>query len=179
MSKSPAVWPGHVLVGQITAPHGIDGTFRVYPTTDFPERWRQWQSVVIDRLGGSRAVIQSRLTPTMVLLKVEGIQTRDAAEALRGALVMVPETALPDLPPGEYYWHQLIGLTVVEVGTGRVLGTLAHVLRTGARHDVFEVERPGKKSLLIPALKDVVKHVSLAEGRMDVALLPGLEDVAD
>jgi 16S rRNA processing protein RimM len=86
---------------------------------------------------------------------------------------------LPSLPQDEYYWHQLVGLTVVENHTARVLGELAHVLRTGAGHDVFEVARPGKKPLLIPALKAVVKVVDLDGRQMIVELLPGLEDIAD
>ncbi|MCY0877960.1 MAG: ribosome maturation factor RimM [Firmicutes bacterium] len=177
--KQPEVWPGHILVGEVTAPFGIDGSLRVLPTTDFPERFVRLREVTVDRLGGVRAVEQARLALPMAVIKLKGVDTRTAAEALRGALLMVPEAALPPLPEGEYYWHQLVGLTVEEVGTGRVLGRIAHVLRTGAPHDVFEVDRPGRKPLLIPALKSVVREVDLGRGVMSVVLLPGLEDVSE
>lgn len=177
--KDPAVWPGYVMVGEVTSPFGIDGAVRVFPTTDFPERLLELKEVAVNTLRGSRAVVHSRLAPPMAVMQLEGFTTRDQAETLRGALLMVREAELPILPGDEHYWHQLVGLTVVEDGTERVLGQLAHVLRTGAGHDVFEVERPGKKPLLIPSLKSVVKQVDLEGQRMVVELLPGLEDIVE
>ncbi|MCY0900302.1 MAG: ribosome maturation factor RimM [Firmicutes bacterium] len=177
--RKPEVWPGYVLVGEVTSPFGIDGSVRVYPTTDFPERLVRLKEVAVDRLQETRSVERARLAPPMAVMKLGGVNTRNQAETLRGALLMVPEVALPPLPEGEYYWHQLIGLRVEEVGTGRVLGRIIHVIRTGASHDVFEVERAGKKPLLIPALKSVVREVDLAQDVMRVVLLPGLEDAAE
>ena len=177
--KETQVWPGYVMVGEVTSPFGIDGSVRVYPTTDFPERLLQLQKVTVDRLKGERAVIASRLAPPMAIVKLAGFETREQVEVLRGAILMVPQENLAKLPEGEYYWHQLVGLQVVEVNSERVLGSLTHVLRTGAGHDVFEVEREGKKPLLIPSLKSIVKKVDLTLGQMIVELLPGLEDMAD
>ncbi len=167
------------MVGEVTSPFGIDGSIRVFPTTDFPERLVRLQKVAVDRLGEERAVVASRLAPPVAVMKLAGFMTRDQAETLRGAILMVAEEHLPELPEGDYYWHQLVGLRVVESGTDRFLGPLTHVLRTGAGHDVFEVERAGKKPLLIPSLKSIVKQVDLSQGRMVVELPPGLEDVAD
>lgn len=177
--KRAEVWPGYVMVGEVTSPFGIDGSLRVFPTTDFPDRLLSLPEVTIDRLGGSRSIVSSRLAPPMAIIKVEGIQTREDAEGLRGALLMVREADLPTLGQNEYYWHQLVGLSVVEMGTERVLGRLEHIVRTGAGHDVFEVVREGKKPLLIPALKTVVQSVDLDGGRMIVKLLPGLEDIVE
>lgn len=177
--NSPDIWPGHVMVGEVTAPFGIDGSVRVFPTTDFPERLLQLPKVTVDRLGGTRQVVMSRLSPPMAVMRLEGFTTRDQAETLRGAILMVPEADLPKLPEDEYYWHELVGMTVFEDETQRVLGTLAHILRTGAGHDVFEVERSGRKPLLIPALKSVVKAVNLHERTMVVKLLPGLEEIVE
>ena len=177
--KKAQVWPGYVMVGEITSPFGIDGSVRVYPTTDFPERLAGLQKVTVDRLRGERDVVSSRLALPLAVIKLDGFSTREQAESLRGAILMVPEDSLPPLAPGEYYWHELVGLRVVERGTERVLGPLTQVLRTGAGHDVFEVERAGKKPLLIPSLKSIVKEVDMIQGRMVVELPPGLEDVAD
>lgn len=167
------------MVGEVTAPFGIDGSVRVYPTTDFPDRLTRLKTVAVDRLGEARNVVESRVAPPVAVMKLQGYHTREQAETLRGARLMVPEGELPSLPQNEYYWHQLVGLTVIEEGTTRILGRLAHVLRTGAGHDVFEVERPHKKPLLIPALKSVVKLVDLEQQQMVVALLPGLEEIVD
>lgn len=177
--RGSGVWPGYVMVGEVTSPFGTDGAVRVYPTTDFPERLTSLSEVTVDVLSGTREIVESRLAPPMAVMKFVGFTTREQAETLRGAVLMVPEQDLPSLPQDEYYWHQLVGLTVVELGTERVLGRLTHVLRTGAGHDVFEVERSGKKPLLIPSLKSVIKSVDLTQQQMKVELLPGLEDMVD
>lgn len=177
--KDREIWPGYVMVGEVTSAFGIDGSVRVFPTTDFPERLVGLNEVAVDVLQATRTVLASRLAPPMAVMQLEGYANRDQAETLRGAILMIPESELPSLPQDEYYWHQLVGLTVVEDKSQRVLGRLTHVLRTGAGHDVFEVERTGKKALLIPALKSVVKRVDLDGQRMMVELLPGLEDIVN
>lgn len=166
-----------VEVGAVTAPHGIDGSMRVYPTTDFPERLQTLQQVRVDRLDSERAVVGVRPHGMLMIVKLAGVTTREAAEALRGAKLLVPVDALPALPAGEFYWHELVGMTVTEWGSGRILGQLDRVIRTGARQDVFEVGRPGKPPLLIPALKSVVRRVDTAARVMEVELIPGLEEL--
>lgn len=175
-SRRPTVWPGHVMVGEITAPHGIDGSVRVYPTTDFPERFLSLTSVIVDKLGGETRIQDVRRRAQMMVVRFDGVSSRESAERLRGALLMVPESSLPALDKDEFYWHELVGLTVEEAGTGRILGTIGKVMRTGAAHDVFEVERANQKPILIPALKSIVKNVDLSQKRMQVDLLPGLEE---
>ncbi|PSR21845.1 MAG: 16S rRNA processing protein RimM [Sulfobacillus acidophilus] len=178
--KDARIWPGYVMVGEVTSPFGIDGSVRVYATTDFPERLVTLTQVAVDLLGETCGVVSSRLaSPSLAVMKLAGFTTREQAARLRGAVLMVPTSELPTLAPDEYYWHQLLGLTVVEADSGRVLGELAHVLRTGASHDVFEVTREGKKPLLIPALKSVVLEVDLRQARMLVRLLPGLEEIGE
>ena len=179
MSRKREVWPGYVMIGEITSPFGIDGSVRVYPTTDFPERLLGLKAVAVDLLGELRPVLKSRLQPPMAVIQLAGIFTREQAEALRGAILMVAEKDLPNLGQDEYYWHQLLGIDVREEGSDRHLGKLHQVLRTGAGHDVFEVERDGKKPLLIPALKSIVKFVDLKARVMTVELLPGLEDITE
>ncbi|MDP8924524.1 MAG: ribosome maturation factor RimM [Chloroflexota bacterium] len=121
-------------------------------------------------------VERARVVPytrgAQVVLRLEGIADREAAEALRGWLVQVPEDEAWKLPKGQYYWHQIIGLVVV-TRDGRRLGTVADILETGA-NDVYVVRREGT-DLLLPAIKDVVKEISPERGEMLVELLPGME----
>ena len=74
---------------------------------------------------------------------------------------------------GEYYYHQIIGL-VVETTAGQALGTIKEILAPGA-NDVWVVQRPGQKDLLLPVIDDVVKDVDLAAGVVTVELMEGLE----
>jgi 16S rRNA processing protein RimM len=122
------------------------------------------------------AVSRARVVPhtrgAQVILGLAGIEDREAADALRGWLVQVPEDEAWKLPKGQYYWHQIIGLDVV-TKDGRRLGTVADILETGA-NDVYVVKREGGE-LLLPAIKDVVKKISPESGEMVVELLPGME----
>lgn len=122
------------------------------------------------------AVLRARVVPhtrgAQVVLSLEGIDDRDAAEGLRGWLVQVPEHEAWKLPKGRYYWHQIVGLDVV-TKDGRRLGAVAEILETGA-NDVYVVKREGGE-LLLPAIKDVVKKISPERGEMVVELLPGME----
>jgi 16S rRNA processing protein RimM len=77
------------------------------------------------------------------------------------------------LPKGEFYWHQVIGLAVIDATTQTPLGVVADILETGA-NDVYIVKTPGGQEVLIPAIKDVVKDIDPTLGRVLVEPLPGL-----
>ena len=169
-------WSEFVEVGEITAPHGVQGAFRVYPTTDFPNRLLTRKTVWVASLSGPQTVTTAQSHPPVIILKLEEINTRDEAAELRGQTLYVPKKSLPALGPQEYYWFQLEGLRVQDYDTEEIVGTVNKVIRTGANQDVFEVLRPGKSVLLIPALKAVVLNVKLEQGVMVVRLPEGLDD---
>ncbi|MBL8046418.1 MAG: 16S rRNA processing protein RimM, partial [Anaerolineales bacterium] len=100
-----------------------------------------------------------------------GCFDRDAAEAYRGLPLRVEKASAPPLPPGTYYWNQILGLTVLTVD-GEHLGTITEILETGA-NDVYAVAGPNGE-LLIPAAPGVVQKVDLAAQQMVVHLPDGL-----
>jgi 16S rRNA processing protein RimM len=118
-----------------------------------------------------RRVERQRLHGDRVILKLAGIDDRTAAEAMRGALVRVPIEQAVELPPGSYFWHEIVGLRVQDT-RGRALGTVAEVLATGS-NDVYVV-RSAEGELLLPAIKDVVRAIDREHGVMTVELIPGL-----
>lgn len=178
MSNLRTIPKSHTQVGEIVSVHGIDGTVKVYPTTDFIERLAQRQELWIGVKSQPLKVRHAQIHGKVILLQLEGVTNRDQAESLRGALLSVPTNTLPRLPEGEYYWHQLVGLEVRESLTGRVLGRLTQVIRSGGHHDLFEVDRPSQKPLLIPALKRMVQTVDVENRVMEVVLPDGLEDLS-
>ena len=105
------------------------------------------------------------------ILSFAGVRDRDAAEELRGAVLLANREDLPAPEPGEWYVSDLEGLQVV-TDDGRGLGVLAEVLQLPA-NDVFVV-RDGAREVLLPAIDDVIVAVDLEAGRMVVHLLPGL-----
>ncbi len=154
------------------AAHGIRGELSAYPETDFPERLRPGREVYVAGVAAprwSRIAAARPGKPPTVLLRLSGVGDRDAAEALRGAELQVAASDLPPLPEGSFYLYQIVGLRVV-TEDGRELGRVDDVLQNAA-NDVYVVG-----SYLIPALREVVREIDLAGGRMVVRPLPGLLD---
>ena len=157
-------------MAQVVAPHGVQGEFTARVVTDFPRRrFRRGARVFV--AGVPYAVERARLRDAFVLLKLEGIADRNAAEALRGRDVEVAASDALRLPRGQFYWHQVIGLRV-ESTSGEALGTVADILETGA-NDVYIVHGE-RGEILLPAIKDVIKRIDPQAGRMLVELVPGL-----
>ena len=99
----------------------------------------------------------------MLAIGVEGIASREAAEALRGRYL---ETEAKPLPEGSYYWHELEGLRV-EDEAGAPMGVVVEVFRAGEA-EVYRIEQPDGGELLVPAIHDIVRDIDLAAGRMVV-----------
>lgn len=165
-----------VSIGEVTAPHGVRGEVRVLPLTDFPERFRGLKRLFVKRpqqAAEERGVERVRFHKKFVILKLEGVDTRDDAETLRRALLQVAPDEVYPLPEGYYYVFQVIGLRVFDED-GRKIGVVEDVLFTGA-NDVYIVKTADGREILLPAVEEVIRHIDLDEGRMEVRLLPGLE----
>ena len=161
----------------MVAAHGIRGELKCAVLTDFPKRFASTARVFLNA-GGPQgqvrqafAVQRARLQGHFVLLKLEDVDTRDAAERWRNALVEVPGSERVALPRGHYFWQDIIGLTVRTVD-GEELGRVREILETGA-NDVYIVDTP-RGELLVPAIKDVVQSIDPARGEMVVLLLEGM-----
>lgn len=151
-------------------PHGLRGEVWVELNTDFPERLPEWEQMELVGRTGGRAVRVERvhgITGGRAIIKLSGVNDRDAAEAVRGARLEVEATDVPPLPEGEFYDFEIIGLRVVTSG-GQDLGRVQQILRTGA-NDVYETERA-----LIPAIADVVRTIDLERGQIVVEEIEGL-----
>ena len=178
--SSPGSEDAFLTVARVVRAHGTRGELACEIITEFPQRFRRTRTLYFAPDGqapAGRAVRSARIARRgrggQLLLEVEGIEDRNAAEALRGALVQVPEGEAWKLPRGRYYWHQIIGLRAV-TAAGRELGAIKDILETGA-NDVYVVET-ARGELLIPAIKQVVKEIAPERGVMVVELLPGMED---
>jgi 16S rRNA processing protein RimM len=158
-----------VAVGRILGPWGLQGEFKVQPLTDFPERFAPGCSLHVD--GVAHVVEHCRWHKGKAHIRLSGVDSATAAEALRGRLLEVPEGELKPLSEGEYYQFQIVGLKV-RTTEGQPLGKVTQVLST-ASNDVFVVQGESGE-LLIPAVEDVVKAIDLDGGWMEVELVEGL-----
>ena len=107
-----------------------------------------------------------------VLLWLDGVDTRSRAEELAGLQVLGDRRRFPRLPPGEYYWFQVLGLPVVNEADGALLGYLDHIISTPG-HDVYVV-RQGEREVLLPAVEEVIVEINLEEGVIKVLPPVGL-----
>ena len=110
----------------------------------------------------------SRWQKGRVFVALSGVEGVAAAEALRGALLEIPDAETPDFAEGEYYIDQIEGCEVVSV-SGAPLGRVREVLQPGA-NDVYVVRRPSQPDLLIPALREIVVAVDVEARRITVDL---------
>jgi 16S rRNA processing protein RimM len=156
-----------LLLGEIVGVHGLKGELKLRSHTVPVEAILDYQPWVL-RLRGSERLhkgIRGKPQGKGLLIRLPGIDSREAAEAQVGTEIWVERDALPPAAPGEYYWSDLEGLDVVTVD-GRALGTVDHMLATGA-NDVLVIR--GDRERLIPFLQpDVVTAVDLAAGRITV-----------
>ena len=135
-----------VAIGRISSVHGIKGELRVMPLTDFPERFDQGVQVWLD--GTPLRVRRRRWQGKEMILALEGIETREAADAVRGKQLMAPTPT--QLAEGVFYQHDIVGLRAV-TREGEVLGRISDVLSTGS-NDVYVVVGD-RGELLLPAAR--------------------------
>jgi 16S rRNA processing protein RimM len=154
-----------IVVGRILGPHGVRGEVKVEPLTDNPARFRRGSRLFAG--DQTLTVAAARQAERHLLVRFESLLDRTAVARLRGVMLEVLESELPALPEGEYYRHQLIGLTVVDT-EGHTLGTLEQVLETGA-NDVYVVRTPDGGELLLPATPEVVLRMDANAGRLVVS----------
>lgn len=167
--QPPPRTPEFVVVGRIVRPWGIRGEVKVRVETDFPHRFAPGQRFYI--LGRPYRCRSARLQGGFAIVKLEGVDTRDDAEALRGLTLEIPASEVPPLPPDTYYHFQLRGLEVWTTG-GEPLGQVVEILSTGS-NEVLIVEGP-RGQVLIPFIRAVVQAVDLEGGRILVEAVPGL-----
>lgn len=150
-------------------PHGVHGEVRVKPLTDDPERFHWLESVYL--AGKKHKVVGVRFHKDLVLLKFDGLTTRNDVEHLNGQLVQIEESEAVPLEEGEYFLFQLEGMQVVS-DEGVELGAISNIIETGA-NNVFVVKNASGE-LLIPDIDEVILDIDFENGRMLVHLLPGL-----
>jgi len=168
LSKHDHSQPGLVPLGRVVSVHGLKGMLRVglsgHPGDLDPETFTALGEILV---GGKRFVVtKASRGRKHVLLGLEGVETREQAEALVGREVQGEAGRFPALPSGEFYWFQVLGLPVVHAGNGAVLGHLAEIWPTGA-HDVYVV-RQGNREVLLPAVEEVIQEIDLQAGCLKV-----------
>lgn len=149
-------------MARVLGPKGLDGMLRLELLTDWPERLEPGAALFIEDEEAPRRVVTVERGGRVPAIRLEGIATRDEAEAFVGRYL---EAEKRPLPPDTYYWHELEGLDVYDE-SGTRLGTLTEVFRAGGG-EVYRVDTDHGERL-VPALREVVLEIDLTGGRMVV-----------
>lgn len=169
--RSPDIAAGYIAIGQIAGPWGVHGDVKVNLHTDFPERFQTTKVVYVGPQAQPLQVLSSRLHKGQVLLRLEGYDTPEATEELRNLWVQVPEAELVNLPEGEHYVFEMIGLAV-RTTDGRNLGQITEILLSAANEILVVQGDLGE--VLIPYISSVVVHEDLSAREIVIKPMPGL-----
>jgi 16S rRNA processing protein RimM len=166
--------PVFVLIGKLRRPHGIRGEIVMTVLTDFPDLVTPGQWVFVGEEHQPYTIKSVRWHGGDMLVALEELPDRTAVEIFRNIMVYMKVEDIPELPEGEYYIHQLVGMDVIS-DQGQELGKIKEVLITGA-NDVYLVETTDQREILLPAIVQVVLDIDQETNRVLVHILPGLLD---
>lgn len=153
-----------ITIGKIGAPHGVRGDVKVYPLTDFPDRFDELEHAFIDEKPVE--IVFKRWQKNFLVMKFRGIDSRESAARLTNHLLKVDRRDVPPLGEGEYYAFDIIGLEVRDQDD-TVLGKITNILKTGS-NDVYVTKTADGRELMVPALKKVVTEINVAGGYIKV-----------
>lgn len=174
---------GYLEIGRIVAAQGIKGELRVYPNTDFPERFEEpgqrWLLRPNQTEPEAIELISGRYVDNkgIYVIQIKGIHDRTSAESLRNCTLLVPESDRLELEDGEFHVADLIGLSVYDQASQELIGRVIDVIPAG--HDLLQVvkntaEGEPEKTILIPFVEAIVPVVDLDRNRVEITPPPGL-----
>ena len=168
----PVGEPEYLVIGFLRRPHGLRGEMLMDVHTDFPERIKTGATFYVGESYQPLILASHRPHSKGMLVRFRGFKTPEDAGAYRNQWVYVTAASRPELPEGEYYHHQLIGLNVVDE-QDTPLGAIVDIIETGA-NDVYVVRDESGREILLPAIPAVILDIQLADHQMRVHLLDGL-----
>lgn len=175
-------------IGKIVAPQGLNGEMRVYPTSDFPERFMEPGQRWLLKPGQTEPqpveLMDGRYVPGkgVYVIQLAGVETREAVENLRNSRLFVPASDRGYLEADEYHILDLIGLEVFHQVTNENIGIVADIISAGhsllvVKSQQPETEKNKTKDILIPFVKEIVPVVDIPSRRIEITPPPGLLEI--
>ncbi len=162
----------YLEAGKIVTTHGIRGEVKIMPYTDTPELLCEFDRLFIGKDKSELYIERARVAKNMVIAKIEGIDTVEAAEKFRNKILFMHRDDL-ELDEDTYFIQDLIDMEVKDVDSGFVYGKITDVLQNGA-NDVYVIK--GDREYLVPAIPDVVISTDIDSNIMLIRPLEGLFD---
>ena len=165
-----------VPLGEIVATHGLLGWFKLNPFNPGTTALKRGAEVFLDRAGNPTAFLLETSTPhnRQLLIKLQQVDSIEAAADYVGSTLSISESALEVLAPGQYYHYQIIGFEVFTNGGERV-GVVQSTLATAAG-ELYLVQN-GSKEHLIPAVKEIIDKIDFFNRTVTIDPPAGLLDL--
>ncbi len=164
-----------IEIGKIVSAVGIGGEVKVYNYSDYKERFSELQYIYLHGSDEKVKIISARYMKNMPILKLYGVYDRNKAQSLRNTAIYIDSSQLRELPEDTYYIKDMIGMAV-RTTAGETIGILSDVIK-GAAQDLYEVKMENGKTILIPAVGEFIKNISLDKKTVEVELIEGLIDL--
>lgn len=164
--------PVFLVIGKLRRPHGLHGDMLMELLTDFSDSLKPGVEVYIGEEYESLIIQRCRWHGKLMRIAFEGLEDPEAVGKYRNTFVYVQSKDHPELPDGEYFHRELIGLRVIDEG-GKNLGVVDQILETGA-NDVLLVIDDEDHEILLPVIDPVILDIDLDKGEIQVHILPGL-----
>ena len=176
-----------IKIGKIVNAVALRGEVKVYHYSDYKERFEELEEILVERNAAKKHAMVSyeiegvRYQKDMAILKPNGVNDRNAAEALKDRDVYITEADLRELPQDTFYIRDLIGCSVITESdkseAAEEIGVITDVLQNSAQ-DIYQVKTKSGKEVLIPAVSEFVKEINIDEKIVRVSLIPGFIDGA-
>lgn len=167
-----------IKIGKIVSAVALKGEVKIYHYSDYKERFEELDRIIVRK--GTKNIKESeykiekvRYQKDMVIIKLEGIDDRDAAEAMRDSDVLITEDDLRELPENTFYIRDLIGCNVKDSKDESLIGVIKDVLQTSAQ-DIYQIELKNGKEALIPAVAQFINNVDIEGKTVWINVIPGL-----
>ena len=167
---------GHLPIGAIVGPQGIKGQFKVKPFPATPQALSAYGPVTLDDGRQLKLQVTSVNAKGLAIVRAKGVETREAAEALRGVTLHVSRDRLPDLDDGEIYHADLLGMAVADQN-GQGLGKLVAIHDFGAG-EIAELAVESGPTIMVPFGGDRLLVVDMVAKTIDLLVPTGLLDDA-
>lgn len=168
----------YLEAGEFVTTHGITGELRLYPWSDGPDFLSGFSTIYLDEAGRKPLrVLQARPHKNICIVRLEGVETIEAARPFIGKTVYIAR-ADARLEPGRFFVQDILGAEVLNDETGESYGHIHAVTRPG-RHDVYEIHAPGGQVWFFPAAGPFVASIDLDAGAVRVRPIEGMFDAGE
>lgn len=160
-----------IKIGRIVNAVALRGEVKIYNYSGYRERYEELERIIVDET--PYEIEKVRYQQHMVILKLAGINDRNAAEAMKNKDVYITESDLAELPEDTFYIRDLIGISVIDIDRGEIIGTIKDVLQPSTQ-DIYVISMPSGGEAMIPAVSQFVKEVNIEDGYVKVQLIEGM-----